>query len=70
MHKVIIFFIIANKVIMVIGPDKRIRADRKGSGDVMGAVVMLTGESAKIPTGVEIKLAQSAAAFLGKQMEN
>ena len=39
-------------------------------GDVMGAVVMLTGESAKIPTGVEIKLAQSAAAFLGKQMEN
>lgn len=40
------------------------------SGDVMGAVVMLTGESAKIPTGVEIKLAQSAAAFLGKQMEN
>ena len=40
------------------------------SGDVMGAVVMLTSESAKIPTGVEIKLAQSAAAFLGKQMEN
>ncbi|MEE1261677.1 stage V sporulation T C-terminal domain-containing protein [Ruminococcus sp.] len=40
------------------------------SGDVMGAVVLLTGENAKIPTGVEIKLAQSAAAFLGKQMEN
>lgn len=40
------------------------------SGDVMGAVVMLTGEEMKIPTGVEIKLAQSAAAFLGKQMEN
>ncbi len=39
------------------------------SGDVMGAVVMLTGESIKIPTSTEIKLAQSAAAFLGKQME-
>ena len=39
------------------------------SGDVMGAVVMLTGDTAKIPTNVETKLAQSAAAFLGKQME-
>lgn len=39
------------------------------SGDVTGAVVMLTGEQIKVPTGVEIKLAQSAAAFLGKQME-
>lgn len=39
------------------------------SGDVTGAVVMLTGEQVKVPTGVEIKLAQSAAAFLGKQME-
>lgn len=39
------------------------------SGDVMGAVVLLTGDSVKIPSGVEIKLAQSAAAFLGKQME-
>ena len=39
------------------------------SGDVTGAVVMLSGESIKVPTGAEIKLAQSAAAFLGKQME-
>ena len=39
------------------------------SGDVSGAVVMLTGEGIKIPTNAEIKLAQSAAAFLGKQME-
>ena len=40
------------------------------SGDVMGAVVMLSSENIKLPTGVETKLAQSAAAFLGKQMEN
>ena len=40
------------------------------SGDVMGAVVMLSGDAVKLPSGVETKLAQSAAAFLGKQMEN
>ena len=39
------------------------------SGDVTGAVVMLKGETIKIPTETELKLAQSAAAFLGKQME-
>ena len=39
------------------------------SGDVTGAVVMLSSESIKVPSGAEIKLAQSAAAFLGKQME-
>ncbi len=39
------------------------------SGDVTGAVVMLKGETIKVPTETEIKLAQSAAAFLGKQME-
>ena len=39
------------------------------SGDVTGAVIMLKGESIKVPTETEIKLAQSAAAFLGKQME-
>ncbi len=39
------------------------------SGDVMGAVVLLSGENVKLPTEVETKLAQSAAAFLGKQME-
>ena len=39
------------------------------SGDVMGAVVLLSGENVKLPSAVETKLAQSAAAFLGKQME-
>ena len=39
------------------------------SGDVMGAVVLLSGENVQLPTEVETKLAQSAAAFLGKQME-
>ena len=39
------------------------------SGDVMGAVVMFSGENVKLPTATEVKLAQSAAAFLGKQME-
>lgn len=39
------------------------------AGDVSGAVIMLTGEQTKIPSNAEIKLAQTAAAFLGKQME-
>ncbi len=39
------------------------------SGDVTGAVIMLTNERRTNPTEVEIKLAQTAAAFLGKQME-
>lgn len=39
------------------------------AGDVTGAVVMLSSESMKVPSGAEVKLAQSAAAFLGKQME-
>ena len=39
------------------------------SGDVTGAVIMLKGDTIKYPTETEIKLAQSAAAFLGKQME-
>lgn len=39
------------------------------SGDVMGTVVLLSGENVKLPSAVETKLAQSAAAFLGKQME-
>lgn len=38
-------------------------------GDVSGAVVMLKGENNKAPSDTEVKLAQSAAAFLGKQME-
>ena len=39
------------------------------SGEVTGAVVMLSSESIKVPSGAEKTLAQSAAAFLGKQME-
>ena len=39
------------------------------AGDVTGAVVMLKGERIQTPTETELKLAQSAAAFLGKQME-
>ncbi len=39
------------------------------AGDVTGAVVMLKNEQGKFPGDSEIKLAQSAAAFLGKQME-
>lgn len=39
------------------------------AGDVTGAVVMLKGDRVQIPTDTELKLAQSAAAFLGKQME-
>ena len=39
------------------------------AGDVTGAVVMLKSDRVKIPTETELKLAQSAAAFLGKQME-
>lgn len=39
------------------------------AGDVTGAVVMLSSDTIKVPTETEIKLAQSAAAFLGKQME-
>ena len=39
------------------------------AGDVTGAVVMLKSERVQYPTETEQKLAQSAAAFLGKQME-
>ncbi|WP_255883133.1 MULTISPECIES: stage V sporulation T C-terminal domain-containing protein [unclassified Ruminococcus] len=39
------------------------------SGDVMGSVIMLFGENKSMPTETEIKLVQSAAVFLGKQME-
>ncbi len=39
------------------------------AGDVTGAVVMLKNENKTLPTETEVKLAQSAAAFLGKQME-
>lgn len=39
------------------------------SGDISGAVVMLMGEQDSLPGDAELKLAQAAAAFLGKQME-
>lgn len=39
------------------------------AGDVTGAVMMLMNESAAIPGDTEIKLVQTAAAFLGRQME-
>lgn len=40
-----------------------------GAGDVMGAVVLLGEENLKEPTQTVVKLAQVAAGFLGKQME-
>lgn len=40
-----------------------------GGGDVMGAVVLLSGEKATAPSQTDIKLTQVAAGFLGKQME-
>ena len=40
-----------------------------GSGDVSGAVVLLLQENGACPTQTEIKLAQIAASFLGKQTE-
>ena len=40
-----------------------------GSGDVLGAVVLLSSEDGKTITETEIKLIQVAASFLGKQME-
>lgn len=39
------------------------------AGDVTGAVIMLHNERKTNPGEVEIKLAQTAATFLGKQME-
>ena len=39
------------------------------SGDIGGAVIFLSDEGKATPTETEIKLAQVAAAFLGKQME-
>lgn len=39
------------------------------SGDVFGAVVMLRSSDGKTPGETESKLCQSAAAFIGRQME-
>lgn len=40
-----------------------------GSGDVLGAVALLSDEKDSAPTQTNIKLVQVAASFLGKQME-
>ncbi len=40
-----------------------------GGGDVSGSVILLLNENGSIPTQTETKLAQVAASFLGKQME-
>ena len=39
------------------------------SGDVTGSVIMLCSENRSEPTESDVKLAQSASSFLGKQME-
>ena len=39
------------------------------AGDVTGAVVMLRGDRVQTPSDAEVKLARSAAEFLGQQME-
>ncbi|MBE6764606.1 MAG: AbrB/MazE/SpoVT family DNA-binding domain-containing protein [Ruminococcaceae bacterium] len=39
------------------------------SGDIVGAVVLLESDSGSFPRDTEVKLAQVAAGFLGKQME-
>lgn len=39
------------------------------AGDVTGAVIMLNNEENTIPGNAEVKLVQTAAVFLGKQME-
>ncbi len=40
-----------------------------GAGDVSGAVILMLNENSSVPTQTEVKLAQVAASFLGKQME-
>ena len=40
-----------------------------GSGDVLGAVVLLSSEDNRTITETDTKLIQVAASFLGKQME-
>jgi AbrB family transcriptional regulator (stage V sporulation protein T) len=40
-----------------------------GAGDISGAVIFVSDSTKKAPTETEIKLAQVAASFLGKQME-
>ena len=40
-----------------------------GGGDVSGSLILLMHENGSCPTQTETKLAQIAASFLGKQME-
>ncbi len=39
------------------------------AGDIIGAVILLVGDAGAPPTEADVKLAQTAAAFLGKLME-
>ena len=39
------------------------------SGDVTGSVIMLCTDDRAVPSEADIKLAQSASSFLGRQME-
>ena len=39
------------------------------SGDVTGSVIMLSTDNKLMPTEADVKLTQTAASFLGKQME-
>ena len=39
-------------------------------GDLMGCVMLLSQEQETLPTEGDLQLAQTAAAFLGKQMES
>ena len=49
--------------------DVSVMAPIIGGGDVMGAVVLLSGDKGTQPSQTDIKLTQVAAGFLGKQME-
>ena len=39
------------------------------AGDVIGSVIMLSTEEKRVPTETDVKLIQTAAAFLGRQTE-
>ena len=53
------------------GPERQaaVASPILSSGDVSGVVVMLLNEQGTLPGETEIKLVQTAASFLGKQME-
>ena len=61
----------ANRVQPVDGSDRAaaVVAPILAAGDVIGAVCMLQPDSGAVPNEGDVRLAQVAAAFLGKQME-